>query len=427
MFGSDTCVRISGNVRNFEVKELYELGEMPPTGVVPAKMHASLIRRERFGPPAQAFQAEVVDVPPVGRGQVLIYVMAAGINYNNVWAALGQPVDVIGARQRRGEKEDFHIGGSDCSGIVWAVGDGVHNVKVGEHVVVSPGVWDETARDIRLGVDPTASDSTLAWGYETNYGSFAQFTVVRDFQCVPKPERLSWEEAAAYILSGATAYRQLTGWQPNVVRPGDPILIWGGSGGLGSMAIQIAKVFGGVPIAVASSDERADYCLKLGAHGVIDRNEFTHWGRLPDIGDPQAFGQWLHEVKRFGKRFWEKLGERRAPKIVFEHVGQNTIPTSIYLCDNAGMVVLCGGTTGYHGDVDLRFLWMRQKRLQGSHGFNLRQCHELTQLVAKGDVDPCLNYTGDFADIGKVHQMMHDNVHPSGNMAVRVNASADGR
>ncbi len=114
MSAPETAVRISEKVREFTVKELYELGEMPPTGVVPAKMHASVIRRERFGRPDQAFQAEVVDVPAVGRGQVLLYVMAAGINYNNVWAALGKPVDVIGARQRKGEPEDFHIGGSEA-------------------------------------------------------------------------------------------------------------------------------------------------------------------------------------------------------------------------------------------------------------------------------------------------------------------------
>jgi crotonyl-CoA carboxylase/reductase len=227
------------------------------------------------------------------------------------------------------------------------------------------------------------------------------------------------------MLSGATAYRQLTGWQPNVVHPGDPVLIWGGSGGLGCMAVQITKVLGGLPIAVVSNDARGEYCMKLGAHGVINRSGFNHFGRLPDIEDQAAYGAWLKEVRRFGAEFWEKLGERRAPKIVFEHVGQDTIPTSIYLCDNGGMVVLCGGTSGYHGDVDLRFLWMRQKRFQGSHGFNLRQCAEVTRLIAKGYIDPCLSYTGDFSEIGKLHQWMHDNEHPSGNMAVRVNAVGD--
>ncbi|MFD7844750.1 crotonyl-CoA carboxylase/reductase [Nocardia sp. NPDC059764] len=406
------------------MKTLYELDELPPTGVVPEKMYASVIRSERYGRPDTAFATEIIDVPPVGRGEVLIYMMAAGINYNNVWAALGTPLDIIEFRRRAGEPEDFHIGGSEGSGIVWAVGDGVRDVRVGDHVVVSSCLWDETAPDIRGGADPITSSTVRAWGYETNYGSFAQFALAKEFQCLPKPERLGWAEAAAYILTGATAYRQLTGWQPNIVRPGDPVLIWGGAGGLGSMAIQIARVLGGEPIAVVSSAARADHCRKLGAQGVIDRTEFDHWGRLPDIGDDREFEPWRAEVRRFGTRFHEQLGDRRAPKIVLEHTGQGTIPTSIYLCDAAGMVVICGGTTGYHGDIDLRYLWMRQKRLQGSHFANTRQCRETTRLVTKGYLDPCLSVVGDFTDIGKFHQMMLDNAQPSGNMAVRISAIA---
>ncbi|HYD29408.1 MAG TPA: alcohol dehydrogenase catalytic domain-containing protein, partial [Azospirillaceae bacterium] len=116
------------------MKELYSMGEMPPLGVVPAKMHAWLIRAERFGQPNDAFKLEVVDVPTIADDEVLVYVMAAGINYNNVWAGLGTPVNVIDARNRAGEKEDFHIGGSDASGIVYKVGKNVKNVKVGDEV-----------------------------------------------------------------------------------------------------------------------------------------------------------------------------------------------------------------------------------------------------------------------------------------------------
>ena len=96
----------------------------------------------------------------------------------------------------------------------------------------------------------------------------------------------------------------------------------------------------------------------------------------------------------------------------------------MYLCDSAGMVVICGGTSGYNGDVDLRFLWMRQKRLQGSHVASAREAREVTALVDQGLVDPCLSLTLGFEDIGSAHQLMHDNEHPAGNMAVLVNAPA---
>jgi crotonyl-CoA carboxylase/reductase len=404
---------------------VYDLGEIPPLGEIPDRMHASVIRPERYGPPVDAFRTEVVDVPPIGRGQVLVMMMAAGVNYNNVWAALGKPLDVIAARRGR-DGSGFHIGGSEGSGVVWAVGEGAHQVKPGDHVVLSGCRWDESAADIRAGADPMTSFTQRVWGYEDNYGAFAQFTVVDEYQCHPKPERLTWEEAAAYLLTGATAYRQLCGWPPHVVRPGDPVLIWGGAGGLGSMAIQLVREYGGIPVAVVSNSDRGEHCLRLGAAGVIDRREFDHWGRLPDIDDHAAIGTWLKQVRGFGQRFWDILGERRAPRIVLEHPGQDTVPTSMYLCDTAGMVVICGGTTGYNADIDLRFLWMRQKRLQGSHFANIAECRAITALVAAGRIDPCLSWTGTMDDLGRGHQMMYDNEHPPGNLAVLINAPRPG-
>ncbi|CDR01143.1 dehydrogenase [Streptomyces iranensis] len=408
-------------------RTVYELGERPPMGVVPEQMYASVIRPSRYGPPEKAFQVERVDTPRVGRGQVLVMVMAAGINYNNVWSALGSPLDVVAMRGKRGDTTGFHIGGTEGSGIVWALGEDVRGVKVGDEIVISGVVWDEHAWDVRLGIDPMSSASQEVFGYETNYGSFAQFCVLEDYQCHPKPPDLTWEQAACYVLTGATAYRQLCGWEPHVVRPGDPVLIWGGSGGLGSMAIQIVRIRGGVPVAVVSSAERAEYCRKLGAAGVINRREFDHWGRLPDVTDAEASARWMQGVRGFGRKFWEIVGERRGPRIVLEHSGQDTIPTSMYVCDPGGMVALCGGTTGYNGDLDLRHLWMRQKRLQGSHCADLREAREVSALVNAGLLDPCLVPCGDLSDVGTTHQLMYENANPPGNMAVVVNAEPGSR
>jgi len=99
-------------------KDIYELGEIPDLGVVPPRMHAQLIRESRFGEPKDAFKIESIPVPEIGPREVLVYVMAAGVNYNNVWASPGVPVNVIKARQKKKKKEDFHIGGSDASGVV---------------------------------------------------------------------------------------------------------------------------------------------------------------------------------------------------------------------------------------------------------------------------------------------------------------------
>src|SRR4029077_14371140 len=112
-------------------------------------------------------------------------------------------------------------------------------------------------------------------------GSFAQFSKVQAHQCMPKAKHLTWEEAAAPTLVGATAYRMLMGWPPHTVRANDVVLIWGASGGLGCMATQIVKSQGGIPVGVVGDDRKKDFCMKLGAKGVINRKKYLPWGMMP--------------------------------------------------------------------------------------------------------------------------------------------------
>ena len=409
------------------VKEVYEVGAVPPVGELPPLMYAQVIRPERFGEPIKAFQVEKVETPAeLKPSEALVLVMAAGINYNNVWAARGLPVNVIKAREREGDTTGFHIGGSDASGIVYKVGSAVSNIKVGDRVVIHCGMWDEDSPFVKAGNDPMFDPSFKIWGYESNWGSFAQFTKVQAHQCLPKAPHLTWEEAAAPTLVGATAYRMLRAWPPHTVEKGDVVLVWGGSGGLGSMAIQIAREFGAIPVAVVSSEDKFDFCLKLGAKGCINRKEFDHWGMLPHWTDNEAFAKWSQGARAFGAKFWEVLGERRSPRIVFEHPGEDTIPTSIFMCDTGGMVVICAGTSGFNATVDLRYLWMRQKRLQGSHFANDEQAGAFNQLVVDGKIDPCLGETYSFDDIGRCHQLMYEGKQPLGVMAALVSANRSG-
>jgi len=408
-------------------KQLYELGEKPPLGEVPEKMHAWLVRQDRFGKPTEAFQQEVVNTPSIADDEVLVYVMAAGINYNNVWAALGIPVNVIAARNKGGEPEDFHIGGSDASGIVYKVGKDVTNVKVGDEVVMHCGQYSRNCEWVKKGGDPMYSPTFKIWGYETNYGSFAQFTRVQAQQCMPKPRHMTWEESAAYTLVAATAWRMLHGWGASSIKKGDVALIWGGAGGLGSMASQIAKAVGATSVAMVSGEDKFDYCMKLGAKGCINRNDFDHWGMLPHWKDNAGYAKWLKGVRSFGAKIWEVLGEKRAPNIVFEHPGESTIPTSIFVCETGGMVVVCAGTTGYNATVDLRYLWMRQKRLQGSHFANTEQANQMNELALRGLLDPCMSRVFTYEELPIAHQLMHDNKHPHGNMSVLIGATEFGQ
>ena len=408
-------------------KEIYEIGEMPPIGQLPKSMYGQLIRASRFGEPKTAMQVEKVAVPDIKPDEVLVYVMAAGVNFNNVWAALGSPVDVIAARQKANfDQSDFHIGGSDASGIVYAIGSDVKNVKVGDSVVIHCGSWDRSCPLVKSGEDPMFSPTFKIWGYETNWGSFAQFTKVQAHQCMPKAKHLTWEEAAAPTLVGATAFRMLMAWPPHTVRPNDVVLIWGASGGLGCMAIQIVKAEGGIPIAIVGDDSKIDFCMKLGAKGCINRKNFNHWGLMPHWKDNEAYNKWAAGARAFGKAIWDVLGERRNPRIVFEHPGEDTVPTSIFVCDTGGMVVICAGTTGYNAVVDLRYLWMRQKRFQGSHFANDDQAYGFNQLVLEGKIDPCLARTFGFDQIPACHQLMYENKAPEGKMVALVGAPKAG-
>jgi crotonyl-CoA carboxylase/reductase len=406
-------------------KDLCEIGELPPVGEVPEQMHAQLVRPERYGEPREAIADEVIAVPEPGPQDVLVMVMAAGVNFNNVWAARGVPVDVTKTQARWGEPTDFHIVGSDASGVVYAVGDQVTNVKVGDHVVVHAGQWDLDDPWVRGGGDPGLAPSFRVWGYDSCWGSFAQFTKVQAHQCLPKADHLTWEEAAAPTLTGSTAYRMLHGWPPNTVKEGDVVLVWGASGGLGSLAVQLVTLAGGKAVAVVSSEEKGEYAKSLGAVGFIDRKVFSHWG-VPPAWDSPGWKTWFEGAKGFGKAIWDVLGEKRSPNIVFEHPGQDTIPTSIFVAERGGMVVICAGTSGYDTMVDVRYLWYLQKRYQGSHLFNDEQAAAFNDLVRENKVKTTLGYTYDYAESGLVHQLMGDGQLPEGNVAVLINAPGRG-
>lgn len=402
------------------------IGELPRLGVVPTMMHAQVVRPDRYGDPAVAFQHELVATPPIGRDEVLIAVMAAGINYNNVWAARGYPVDQVRTRQKRGETEDFHIGGSDASGIVYAVGEDVTHLSIGDEVVIHPGVWDADDPWVQSGKDPMIAPSAKIWGYDTNYGSFAQFARAQAHQVLPKAEHLSWEEAAAPTLVGTTAYRMLHGWQGNTVHDGDLVLVWGGSGGLGTQACQLVRLAGGRAVAVVSDDERGTYAIKFGAIGYLNRREFGHWGVPPLVDDAAGQKEWSAGARAFGKRLWEIAGAREDPAIVFEHPGAATIPTSIFLCRPGGMVVICAGTSGFDAMVDLRYHWTRQKRLQGSHGTNDEQAIAYNDLVRAGKIDPCVGRVLGFDEVGAAHATMGRGEDVFGNTTILVGASVPG-
>ncbi|MBX3251827.1 MAG: crotonyl-CoA carboxylase/reductase [Myxococcales bacterium] len=387
--------------------DLVPIGQTPPLGVVPQRMKAFVIRPERFGPPTESFQEEAMPVWDIAPDEVLVWVMAAGVNYNAIWAGLGQPVNIL-----KSHGLPFHIAGSDASGVVWKVGSAVRNWKVGDEVVIHCNHL----------VEPGTSELQTIWGYETPDGSFAQITRVQGQQLLPKPKHLTWEEAASYGLTYFTAHRMLI--DRAEIQPGEDVLVWGAGGGLGVFALQLCKVAGCRAIAVVSRPDKAELAMELGAYGVIDRNEFSDLQFRPPESPEQAKTR-LDTTKAFGKRIWEILGEKKSVEVVFEHVGQRTFPASIWLASKFGRIVICGATTGYELTFDVRHLWMSQKRIIGSHFADADSAGRANKLVERGLVRPVMTECFAWDAIPEAHQRMYENkLH--GTVSVLVGAPREG-
>src|SRR3954467_4076617 len=399
-------------------------------GELPSTMAAWVIRQEREGEPLDAFQVEEIEVPEPGAFEAVVRVMgarvhlttgggarcvAAGHNFNHVGGAPGKPVSVF----RYHPEEDHHIGGSDASGVVWKVGEGVTRWELGDEVVIHCNQASYEDYETH-GLDPLAAPSQKIWGYETSWGSFAQFTKVQAQQLLPKPENLACEEAAAYGLTYFTAYRMLI--DQCKLQAGHKVLIWGAAGGLGVFGIQLCRLAGAQGVGVVSSDEKGKLCLELGATGYINRNEFA--GMMRKGGEsPEEEKERFGESRRFGKAVKEVLGD--SPDIVFEHVGQATFPTSVFVVKPFGKVVICAGTTGYNLDFDVRYLWMRQKQIIGSHFANAYECMKANELIESGLIRPVLWRTMGFDGVAEAHQLMRENKH-LGKIAILVGAAEEG-
>jgi crotonyl-CoA carboxylase/reductase len=397
-----------------DVSQVAQLDVSP--GELPRSMAAWVIREERFGEPLEAFQVEEMEVPEPGAYEVVVRVMAAGVNFNNVWAALGEPVSVF-----RYHEEDHHIGGSDASGVVWKVGEGVTRWKPGDEVVVHCN--QASYEDVEVhGLDPLAAPSQRIWGYETSWGSFAQFCKVQAQQLLPRPQNLTWEEAASYGLTYFTAYRMLIDQAD--LQSGDRVLIWGAAGGLGVFATQLCALAGADCVGVVSSPTKGELVSELGATAWIDRNDYAGMMRRGGESHEEERAR-FKESRRFCKALNEMLGGQ-PPDIVFEHVGRATFPTSVLAVRPFGKVLICGATSGYNLDFDVRYLWMRQKQILGSHFANAYECTKANELIEAGKIRPVLWRTMGFDGVAEAHQLMRDNKH-LGKIAILVGAEAEGQ
>jgi crotonyl-CoA reductase len=360
--------------------------------------------------PRKSLHVDDVPIPELGPGEALVAVMASSINYNTVWTSIFEPVSTFGFLERYGKTSPwakrhdlpYHVVGSDLSGVILRTGPGVHLWKPGQEVVAHCLSVELEHHD---GHNDTMLDpEQRIWGFETNFGGLAELAIVKSNQLMPKPEHLTWEEAASPGLVNSTAYRQLISRNGAGMKLGDRVLIWGASGGLGSYATQMALAGGATPICVVSSPEKAEICHQMGAELVIDRNAegYRFW--------KDEHTQDQKEWRRFGAKIRELTGGAD-PDIVFEHPGRETFGASVFVTRKGGTIVTCASTSGYLHEYDNRYLWMNLKRIIGSHFANYREAWEANSLIRRGLIHPTLSKTYGLEDVGQAAYDVHRNAH----------------
>lgn len=386
--------------------------------VLPEEYMAAYIRREDINmfrdvadkDVRKSVQVGKVPMPELAPDEVLVAVMASSVNYNTVWSGTFEPVPTFAfleqygrlGRWERRHDQPYHVLGSDGAGVIVRLGPGVRRWRIGDHVLVSPVQVDD--QESATHADGMLGEGQRAWGYETNFGGLADYAVVRASQLIPKPAHLTWEEAASTPACAGTAYRMLVSEHGARMKQGDVVLIWGAAGGLGGYAVQLVRNGGGVSVGVVGSERKAEAARRLGCQVVVNRHDIGIGEEAS--GDP---AQVIEFGKRLGRIIRREVGED--PNIVFEYVGRATFGISLFVLRRGGVVVTCGSSTGYLHQYDNRYLWMKLKRVVGSHAANLQEQYESNRLISMGSVMPTLSAVYSLNQVADAARAVQTNSH----------------
>lgn len=329
----------------------------------------AVVFRQHGGP--EVLEYTDVPEPSIRADEVLIEVKACALNHLDVWTRGGLPGIKIPLP---------HILGNDIAGVVREVGALATWVNPGDEVMVQPGVSCGHCVECLHGRDNFCRDYDML-GYR-RAGGYAELVAVPAVNVIPKPQRLSWEEAAALPLVTVTAWHMLV--TRAQVQPGEDVLVHAAGSGVGSIGIQVAKLRGARVIATAGADDKLEKAKELGADEVINyRNE-----------------DWPKEVKR--------LTDRRGVDVVFEHTGAATWAGSIASMKNNGRLVTCGATSGYDAQTDIRQIFYRHLTILGSFMGTKAELLEAMKFVERGLIRPVVDQRMPLAEARRAHELMED-------------------
>ena len=316
------------------------------------------------------------DVPdPIpGKEEVLVDVKACSLNHLDIWTRKGMPGVSVPLP---------HILGCDAAGVVNKTGPGVRGFTKGDRVIVSPGMGCGRCEHCRSGWD-SLCDSYSVLGFQLN-GGYAEKVAVPARRLVKIEGTLSFEEWAAVPLVFMTAWHMLHTHAK--IKKGETVLVHAAGSGVGSAAIQIAKLAGCSVITTVGSDAKIPKARALGAGEVINyrRKDFSQ------------------EVRA--------LTRNRGADVVFEHIGPDTWMKDMACLAKAGRLVTCGATSGPKVEIDLRFLFTRQQTIIGSYMGGHGELAEVLKLVEKGKLKPVVGEVLPLRDAARAHETMESRNH----------------
>jgi NADPH:quinone reductase-like Zn-dependent oxidoreductase len=333
----------------------------------------AVILSEHGGP--EVLRYTDVPEPAIGARDVLIRVRACALNHLDLWIRKGLP----------GRKVPLpHIPGSDISGEVAKIGEGVSNVKVGDRVLLAPGLSCGQCEQCIAGRDSFCKEYTLFGS--TVPGGYAEFVRSPSVNVIPIPGNLTFEEAAAIPLVLLFTRAQL--------RPSEEVLVIAAGSGVGSAAIQIAKATGARVIATAGSESKLARAKELGADEVLLHG-----------------GEFAREVKR--------LTGGRGVDVVFEHVGQATWEQSVFSLKPGGRLVTCGATTGFEGKINIGYLFARQLSILGSFMGSKSELYSVLELFKRGLLKPVIDCVMPLERAADAHKRL-ENREQFGKVVLRI-------
>jgi NADPH:quinone reductase-like Zn-dependent oxidoreductase len=328
-------------------------------------MKAALFRSH--GPIENLVIADVPTPAPTS-GEALVRVRAAALNHLDLHVRAGIP----------GLKLELpHIGGSDVAGEIAALGAGVEGWREGQHVVINPGLWCGRCEFCHKGEESLCVRFRIIGEHVA--GGFAEYIVVPARNLVALPDDYPFDTAAAAPLVFMTAWRALVG--QGQLRPGESVLVLGAGGGVGSAAIQVAKLAGAKVYAASRTEEKRRQARELGADETLDSN-----------GD-------------FDRELWSRTG-KRGVDLVLENVGAATWVRSLRCVVKGGRVVTYGATTGPDVQIDLRPLFWKQYAIVGSTMANRAETETVLRLVFERRLQPIVDSVMPLAEIQAAHRLL---------------------